>query len=135
MHPICGISSLHPQPMVNKSLIVTLLALLTSLSLAAQSFTSTSAGLDGVSSVSSVSAVGASSAQQLATTTFDAGGNDVAGAVVCGNTMSADEFNFNGATANDAGFRDNSSPIGEPFILLAFAALMGGIIAFRRRRA
>lgn len=122
--------------MVNKSLIVTLLALLTSLSLAAQSFTSTSAGLDGVSSVSSVSAVGASSAQQLATTTFDAGDNGVAGGVVCGNTMSADEFNFNGVTANDAGDQDvNNFPVGEPFILLAFAALMGGIIAFRRRRA
>lgn len=113
--------------MVNKSLIVTLLALLTSLSLAAQSFTSTSAGLDGVSSVSSVSAVGASSAQQLATTTFDAGGNDVAGAVVCGNTMSSDFVN-----PNDPGVQE---PVGEPFILLAFAALMGGIIAFRRRRA
>lgn len=116
--------------MVNKSFIVTLLALLTSLSLMAQNFTSTSAGLDGVSSVSSVSAVGAMSAQQLATTTFDAGGNDVAGAVVCGNTMSSDFVN-----PNDAGTKDvNNFPVGEPFILLAFAALMGGIIYLRRRR-
>lgn len=128
MRPICGISSLHPQPMVNKSLIVTLLALLTSLSLAAQSFTSTSAGLDGVSSVSSVSAVGASSAQQLATTTFDAGGNDVAGAVVCGNIWSGED------EKPDSNVGD-PLPVGEPFILLAFAALMGEIIAFRRRRA
>lgn len=117
------------RPMANKSFIVTILALLTSLSLMAQNFTSTSAGLDGVSSVSSVSAVGASSAQQFATTTFDAGSNDVAGAVVCGNTMSS---GFVGL--NDAGFRDNSSPVGEPFILLAFAALMGGVIYLRRRR-
>lgn len=123
--------------MVNKSLIVTLLALLTSLSLAAQSFTSTSAGLDGVSSVSSVSAVGASSAQQLATTTFDAGGNGVAGAVVCGNIWSGEE---NAGTYQDTDEETETNPgdplpVGEPFILLAFAALMGGIIAFRRRRA
>ena len=131
MHSICGISSLHPQPMVNKSLIVTLLALLTSLSLAAQSFTSTSAGLDGVSSVSSVSAVGASSVQQLATTTFDAGGNDVAGAVVCGNIWSGEEDTDEETETNPG----DPLPVGEPFILLAFAALMGGIIAFRRRCA
>ena len=88
-----------------------------------QEWQSTSAMQTSGSSYSpQVNAIGAEGAYQMATTTTTDTYSPAGPRRVTGNNQ-------------DPGHtEDESSPVGEPWILAAFALAFGGVVAFRRRR-
>ena len=89
-----------------------------------QEWQSTSSMLEtGSSYTPQVNAVGATTVSEMATTTTDTY------SPASGPNRAKKDFNNPGEYG-----QSGESPVGEPWILAAFALAFGGVVAFRRRR-